>query len=119
MAKSKKRRRIKWIVFLVLLLCGLGFGAYKFFRKPVEIIDVQVEPVVRRDLTETVMASGKIHPITKAMISPEVAGEIIALDTPQNLVDNLLTAGFKKQVEVRQADLEDVFIHLTGKALRE
>src|SRR5688500_1093172 len=79
MAKSKKRRRIKWIIFLVLLLSGLGFGAYKFFRKPVEIIDVQVEPVVRRDLTETVMASGKIHPITKAMISPEVAGEIIAL----------------------------------------
>lgn len=47
------------------------------------------------------------------------AGEIIALDTPQNLVDALLATGFKKQVELRQADLEDVFIHLTGKALRE
>lgn len=47
------------------------------------------------------------------------AGEIIALDTPQKLVDDLLAAGFKKQVEVREADLEDVFIHLTGKALRE
>ena len=47
------------------------------------------------------------------------AGEIIALDTPKNLVDDLLATGFKKQVELRQADLEDVFIHLTGKALRE
>lgn len=47
------------------------------------------------------------------------AGEIIALDTPQKLVEDLLATGFKKQVEVRQADLEDVFIHLTGKALRE
>jgi ABC-2 type transport system ATP-binding protein len=47
------------------------------------------------------------------------AGGIIALDTPQKLVEDLLAAGFKKQVDVRQADLEDVFIHLTGKALRE
>jgi ABC-2 type transport system ATP-binding protein len=47
------------------------------------------------------------------------AGEIIALDTPQKLVEALLVTGFRKEVEVRQADLEDVFIHLTGKALRE
>lgn len=45
-------------------------------------------------------------------------GNIIALDTPQKLVDNLLATGFQKPVEVRQANLEDVFIHLTGKALR-
>lgn len=46
-------------------------------------------------------------------------GKIIALDTPQNLIRQLLDRGFKKQQHVEQADLEDVFIDLTGKALRD
>lgn len=46
-------------------------------------------------------------------------GEIIALDTPQNLIKQLLKRGFKKPQEVQQANLEDVFIDLTGKGLRE
>jgi ABC-2 type transport system ATP-binding protein len=46
-------------------------------------------------------------------------GEIIALDTPKKLVKNLLDKGFKKDVVVQQATLEDVFIDLTGKELRE
>lgn len=45
-------------------------------------------------------------------------GKIIALDTPQNMVQKLLDTGFTKNVQVQQADLEDVFINLTGKALR-
>jgi ABC-2 type transport system ATP-binding protein len=47
------------------------------------------------------------------------AGKIIALDKPRNLVQQLLKRGFKKKKEVEQADLEDVFIDLTGKALRD
>lgn len=46
-------------------------------------------------------------------------GKIVALDTPANLIKALLKRGFKKKVEVQQADLEDVFIDLTGKELRE
>lgn len=46
-------------------------------------------------------------------------GEIIALDTPKNLIKNLLKKGFKKTQHVEQANLEDVFIDLTGKALRD
>ncbi len=46
-------------------------------------------------------------------------GQIIALDTPEHLVKNLLKKGFKKKQQVEQADLEDVFIDLTGKGLRE
>jgi len=45
-------------------------------------------------------------------------GKIINLDTPQNLIKDLLKRGFKKEQRVEQADLEDVFIDLTGKALR-
>lgn len=46
-------------------------------------------------------------------------GKIIALDTPQNLIKQLLKRGFKKSQVVEQANLEDVFIDLTGKGLRE
>jgi ABC-2 type transport system ATP-binding protein len=46
-------------------------------------------------------------------------GEIIALDTPNKLVKDLLARGFKKKQHVEQASLEDVFIDLTGKELRD
>jgi ABC-2 type transport system ATP-binding protein len=46
-------------------------------------------------------------------------GKIIALDTPKRLVKDLLGRGFKKEQHVEQANLEDVFIDLTGKALRD
>lgn len=46
-------------------------------------------------------------------------GEIKTLDTPKNLVQSLLKRGFKKRVHVEQANLEDVFIDLTGKDLRD
>ena len=46
-------------------------------------------------------------------------GKIIALDTPKKLVKDLLAKGFKKPQIVEQANLEDVFIDLTGKALRD
>lgn len=46
-------------------------------------------------------------------------GKIIALDTPKKLIKDLLDRGFTKKQHVEQADLEDVFIDLTGHGLRE
>ncbi len=46
-------------------------------------------------------------------------GKIIALDSPSNLIDNLIATGFRKEAEVRNANLEDVFLSLTGHELRE
>lgn len=47
------------------------------------------------------------------------AGRIIELDTPGNLIDNLLAKGFTREEKLKHASLEDVFIHLTGKDLRD
>ena len=47
------------------------------------------------------------------------SGEIIALNSPDGLIDELVASGFEKPREVKQANLEDVFIHMTGKHLRE
>lgn len=46
-------------------------------------------------------------------------GKIIAMDTPQKLIDDLVKTGFKRQEEVRKATMEDVFLNLTGHKLRE
>lgn len=46
-------------------------------------------------------------------------GKIIAMNSPDKLIDELVATGFEKPKEVKQANLEDVFIHLTGHALRE
>jgi len=46
-------------------------------------------------------------------------GKIVAIDTPKSLIKQLLKRGFAKKQYVEQANLEDVFIDLTGKDLRE
>lgn len=47
------------------------------------------------------------------------AGKIVTIDTPKNLIKQLIGRGFTKTQLVEQANLEDVFIDLTGKAIRE
>jgi ABC-2 type transport system ATP-binding protein len=47
------------------------------------------------------------------------SGKIIALDSPDKLIDNLIASGFERPKEMKHANLEDVFISLTGHSLRE
>ena len=47
------------------------------------------------------------------------AGKIMTLNTPDQLIDNLIQYGFERTKKVKEANLEDVFISLTGKELRE
>ena len=47
------------------------------------------------------------------------SGKIIALATPDKLIDDLVATGFERPKEVKKANLEDVFIHLTGHTIRE
>jgi ABC-2 type transport system ATP-binding protein len=46
-------------------------------------------------------------------------GSIVAMDRPGTLIDGLLGRGFSKEHVEKQANLEDVFLDLTGHALRE
>jgi ABC-2 type transport system ATP-binding protein len=91
-----------------------------------------LDPKARRnlwDLVKVIQARGTTVIITTHyMDEAEVlcdrvaiidSGNIIALDSPDKLIDNLVATGFERPREVKQANLEDVFIHLTGKTLRE
>ena len=47
------------------------------------------------------------------------SGKIIAIDTPNALIDQLLATGFKPEKRLREATLDDVFLNLTGRDLRD
>ncbi|HQW45118.1 MAG TPA: AAA family ATPase, partial [Chitinophagaceae bacterium] len=47
------------------------------------------------------------------------SGNIVAMDSPDKLIDNLVASGFERPKEMKLANLEDVFINLTGHSLRE
>ncbi len=46
-------------------------------------------------------------------------GKILKIGTPKQFIEDLLKSGFKKEVKQEQANLEDVFLNLTGRQLRE
>jgi len=46
------------------------------------------------------------------------SGEIIALDAPDKMIDDLVASGFERPKTMKMANLEDVFISLTGHSLR-
>jgi HlyD family secretion protein len=75
--KKKKRGKLLWffIAFGILLVLALAFA----LRKKEPPVTVQTEKVARRNITEIVVASGKIQPVVEVHISPEVSGEIIEL----------------------------------------
>ncbi|MQF96739.1 MAG: ATP-binding cassette domain-containing protein [SAR202 cluster bacterium] len=47
------------------------------------------------------------------------SGEIVKIDSPKNLIAELINSGFVTEKKYQEATLEDVFLDLTGKTLRE
>ena len=80
MSNPKKKSGRRLLLVVVLLVCGaLGGSAYYYFRKREVVLTVQTEKAARRDITELVVANGKIQPVVQVVINPEVSGEIIEL----------------------------------------
>jgi HlyD family secretion protein len=77
MAKPKNRRKL--IIFSAIGAVLVALTLVAIFKKKEPVITVQTEKTTRRNLTELVVANGKIQPVTQVVISPEVAGEIVAL----------------------------------------
>src|SRR5438876_701171 len=77
MAKSNKRRKI--LIFGLIGAGVAGLTVWAILKKREVVITIQTEKVSRRNLTEIVVANGKIQPVLQVKISPEVSGEIIDL----------------------------------------
>ena len=90
-----------------------------------------LDPQARRnlwDLIREIKAQGKTVIITThymdeaEQLCDRIAiideGKIIKLNSPDNMIDELLAGGFEKAKPIKSANLEDVFINLTGKEMR-
>lgn len=77
MATKKSKRKITIFSTIGIILVGLTIVAIR--SKHEAAITIQKEKVARRNLTELVVANGKIQPVLQVNISPEVSGEIIDL----------------------------------------
>ena len=91
-----------------------------------------LDPQARRnlwDLVQTLRSQGRSIVLTTHYMEEAEAlcdrvaimdhGRILQLDTPDNLIQRLLDKGFRRAKVEREANLEDVFIDLTGHELRE
>ncbi len=76
---AKKKSKTKIVIAIVVILAIAAAVMIPKFRKKDLPVNVEQEKVARRDLTELVVANGKIQPVVQVKISPEVSGEIIAL----------------------------------------
>jgi HlyD family secretion protein len=86
MSKSKKGRKI--LVFSGIIVVVAGLTAAAVLRKREPVFTVQTEKVTRRNLTELVVANGRIQPVIQVKISPEVSGEIIELPVKEGQAVN-------------------------------
>jgi HlyD family secretion protein len=78
-ASNISRRNRKVFIFLGILLALVVVAGFLIFGRRTPPIIVQTEKVMPRNLTEIVVANGKIQPVLQVSISPEVSGEIIDL----------------------------------------
>lgn len=78
MASKKSKRRL-WIIIgaVVVIAIIVIFAVMKGQNNTG--IRIAVEPVVKRTITQTVSANGKIQPETDVKISPYISGEVIEL----------------------------------------
>jgi HlyD family secretion protein len=79
MANNKSKSERKIILFSILGLVVVAGAVASRFVKGTPPILIATEKVTRRNITELVVANGKIEPVLQVKISPEVSGEIIEL----------------------------------------
>jgi len=75
----RKSRRIWWILAAGVVVLGLAAAAILKSRGALPPTTVTMEKAAIRTITHLVTATGKVQPEVEVSISPEVAGELIAL----------------------------------------
>ena len=71
---KKRRRRIIWVVAILVVLGAGGYGVMAALRPSHEIDPSKLATVERGDLARVVVATGKIQPLSKAEIKSKASG---------------------------------------------
>lgn len=117
---GKKSKR-KIIIFSIIGVVLIGLAALVFLgSKRENVITVQTEKVVRRNITQIVSATGKIQPETQVKINAEVSGEIIDLPVQEGehvkkgqLLVKIKPDAYKAALEQSEASLQMAQANLT------
>jgi HlyD family secretion protein len=118
---ARKRKYFLWVAPSVLIFIGLGiFAAKSIWTKPVKIDPEKLAKVERIDLLRSVVATGKIQPVTQVEIKSKASGII------QKLPVNVGDVVHKGQVicELDQNDLlpelreQEAAVHVAEAALK-
>src|SRR6478736_5841192 len=81
---KKKNSVLKWLLIVLLVLIVFAVvGKKAGWIGGEDKKQVTAELVAKRDITETVSASGKIQPEVEVKISPDVSGEIVELNVKE------------------------------------
>ncbi len=75
--QNVKLRKLAIGIFVLAFI--LLIGTFTGLIKTEKSVEIEAEKVLRRNIIETVSASGKIQPEVEVKISPDVSGEIVEL----------------------------------------
>jgi len=113
-AKTKKSNTKYIVIGAILLVAALGATAY-FKNKNADMGQlVTVEKAVVKTITQLVTATGKVQPEIEVKISPEVAGEIIAIPVKEGEIIKKGALLVKIKPDAYQAQLEQQEAALTS-----
>ena len=83
---AKKRKRILWVTLTLLVLASAAIFSLKAINsKPAKIDPEKLAKVERIDLARSVVATGKVQPVTQVEIKAKASGIILKL--PVNVGD--------------------------------
>jgi len=108
----KKSKTLWFVLGGILLLVGLGVGAYYRTKAGSTALVVTTDKAVTKTIVQLVNATGKIQPEVEVKIAPEVPGEVVALPFREgstvkkgDLIVSIRADNFRYQVEQQEASL--------------
>lgn len=105
---KKKKHRFLYITISLLLVAGIVFGVSAATRGGTRIDPAKLATVERGDLAKSVVATGKIEPITKVEVKSKASGIVkkLLVDAGQRVTQGQLLAELDRdeiQAQVNQA----------------
>jgi HlyD family secretion protein len=110
---ARRPSRTKWFILGgIVLVAGLGGGAYYKNRTADKGFAITTEKAIIKTITQLVNATGKIQPEVEVKIAPEVSGEIVELPLREgavvskgDLLVRIKPDNYRYQLDQREADL--------------
>ena len=108
---ANRKQHWKWIVIVVILaLGGAGFGWW--YRQNQDGTQYQTTTVARRELTQSVTATGQLNPVTNVTVGSQISGIIKTLYVDFNspvqkgqLIAEIDSSTYKAIVQQAEGDL--------------